>query len=37
MTDAAAVDLEAVRGDLAAVVQDALERAHVSVWLSQRS
>jgi hypothetical protein len=32
-----AVDLDAVRGDLAAVVQDTLEPAHVSVWLSQRS
>ena len=32
-----AVDLDTVRGDLAAVVQDTLEPAHVSVWLSQRS
>jgi len=28
------VDLDSVRGDLAGVVQQALEPAHVSVWLS---
>jgi hypothetical protein len=28
-----AVDLEVIRGDLAAVVQQALEPAHVSVWI----
>jgi HD superfamily phosphohydrolase YqeK len=32
-----AVDLDAVRGDLAALVHDTLEPAHVSVWLSERS
>jgi hypothetical protein len=32
-----AVDLDTVRGDLAAVVQDALEPAHISVWLAERS
>jgi uncharacterized membrane protein len=31
-----AVDLDSVRGDLAGVVQQALEPAHVSVWISQR-
>jgi hypothetical protein len=30
-----AVDLDAVRGDLAALVHDTLEPAHVSVWLSE--
>jgi hypothetical protein len=30
-----AVDLDAVRGDLATVVQAALEPAHISVWTSQ--
>ncbi|MGP7997365.1 MAG: hypothetical protein ACLPKI_08605, partial [Streptosporangiaceae bacterium] len=29
-----AVDLDSVRGDLAAVVQETLEPAHVSVWLA---
>lgn len=29
----AAVDLDSVRGDLAAVVENALEPAHVSVWI----
>jgi hypothetical protein len=32
-----AVDSDAVQGDLAAVVQDTLEPAHVTVWLSERS
>jgi hypothetical protein len=32
-----AVDLDTVRGDLAAVVQETLEPAHVSVWLAERS
>jgi hypothetical protein len=32
-----AVDLDSVRGDLATVVQDTLEPAHVSVWLADRS
>jgi len=31
-----AVDLDAVRDDLAGVVQQALEPAHVSVWVSRR-
>ena len=31
-----AVDLDAVRNDLASVVHQALEPAHVSVWISQR-
>jgi hypothetical protein len=31
-----AVDLDAVREDLAGVVHQALEPAHVSVWISQR-
>ena len=31
-----AVDLDAVRDDLAGVVHQALEPAHVSVWMSQR-
>ena len=31
-----AVDLDAVRDDLAGVVYQALEPAHVSVWISQR-
>jgi hypothetical protein len=31
-----AVDLDAVRDDLAAVVNQALEPAHMSVWLSHR-
>ena len=30
------VDLDSVRDDLASVVQQALEPAHVSVWLSER-
>jgi len=29
------VDLDAVRGDLASVVQSALEPAHISIWTSQ--
>jgi hypothetical protein len=32
-----AVDLDAVRDDLAGVVHRALEPAHVSVWMSERS
>ena len=31
-----AVDLDAVRDDLASVVHRALEPAHVSMWISQR-
>ena len=31
-----AVDLDSVRDDLADVVHQALEPAHVSVWISQR-
>ena len=31
-----AVDLNSVRDDLAGVVQQALEPAHISVWVSQR-
>jgi hypothetical protein len=31
-----AVDLDAVRDDLAGVVQHATEPAHVSLWISQR-
>ena len=31
-----AVDLDAVRDDLAGVVHQALEPAHVSLWISQR-
>jgi hypothetical protein len=31
-----AVDLDTVRDDLAGVVQQALEPAHVSLWISQR-
>jgi hypothetical protein len=31
-----AVDLDAVRHDLASVVHQALEPAHVSLWISQR-
>jgi hypothetical protein len=30
------VDLDSVRDDLAAVVQQALEPAHLSVWVSRR-
>jgi hypothetical protein len=30
------VDLDAVRDDLAGVVQQALEPAHISVWISRR-
>jgi hypothetical protein len=32
-----AVDLDSVRDDLAAVVQQALEPAHLSVWISRRT
>jgi phosphoglucomutase len=31
-----AVDLDAVRDDLASIVHHALEPAHVSLWISQR-
>ena len=31
-----AVDLDSVRDDLASVVQQALEPAHVSVWMNER-
>jgi hypothetical protein len=31
-----AVDLDSIRGDLASVVHQALEPAHVSLWISQR-
>jgi hypothetical protein len=31
-----AVDLDAIRGDLASVVHRALEPAHVSMWISER-
>jgi hypothetical protein len=31
-----AVDLDSVRDDLAGVVHQALEPAHLSVWISQR-
>jgi len=31
-----ATDLDAVRHDLASVVQHVLEPAHVSLWISQR-
>jgi hypothetical protein len=31
-----AVDLDSARDDLAGVVHQALEPAHVSVWISQR-
>jgi hypothetical protein len=31
-----AVDLDAVRGDLASVVHQALEPAHISVWMAER-
>jgi hypothetical protein len=31
-----AVDLDSVRNDLASVVQQALEPAHLSVWVSRR-
>jgi hypothetical protein len=32
-----AVDLDSVRDDLAIVVQQALEPAHLSVWISRRT
>ncbi len=31
-----AVDLDSVQDDLASVVQEALEPAHVSVWMNER-
>ena len=31
-----AADLDSVREDLAAVVQKALEPAHISVWMNER-
>jgi hypothetical protein len=31
------VDLDSVRGDLTAVVDQALEPAHVSLWISRQS
>jgi hypothetical protein len=31
------VDMDSVRDDLAAVVQQALEPAHISVWVSRRT
>jgi hypothetical protein len=31
-----AVDLDSVRDDLATIVQQALEPAHVSVWVNER-
>jgi hypothetical protein len=31
-----AVDLDSVRDDLAAIVQQTLEPAHLSVWISRR-
>jgi hypothetical protein len=31
-----AVDLDAVRDDLASAVHQALEPAHISLWISQR-
>ena len=31
-----AIDLDAVQDDLASVVHQALEPAHISVWISQR-
>jgi N-formylglutamate amidohydrolase len=30
-----AIDLDAVHGDLASLVQTALETAHISIWTSQ--
>ncbi len=32
-----AVDLDSVREDLATAVQKALEPAHISVWMNERS
>jgi len=31
-----AVDLDSVHADLAGAVQDALEPAHISVWINER-